>query len=367
MPDPYTDELYPQTEPTPEPKGVLSTWKIYSLADAYREQEPLTYLVGRMFEMPSLNAVWGAPGSLKSMWMAYIACCVAGGKPCMPPLPGTSSAPLSVTPGPVCWLDYDNGARRTHDRIGAMARALNLPADAPLHYVSMSTPWLDLRNKAMVGELGEIIKGYGALLTVIDNLGTVSGGANENDSEMLPIMAHLAWLREYSKGIVTFVHHPRKGNGFKTRKGENMRGFGGIEQMCDLALLVERPDEHKTDIVISSSKTRGTPVSPFGATFAYENRPDGSLLTAGFFGTDANSSELVTIATIRAAILESLQDGEEVKKGELAARTQANLSGIGENRVIGVINLLIEEGVLTARYGPRNAQLIRKNGCEEAE
>lgn len=371
MPDEIynVDEFYQESEPTQQaPKGVLSAWQPFTLKDAYQERPPVNYAVGKLFELPSVNIVYGPPGCLKSFLMADLAVCVASGNPWLPPAPGEGGQSLTVTPGPVIWLDFDNGQRRTHDRFGALGRALRLPEDTtPLYYYSMPTPWLNTDNKAQIGELGEIIKTHNARLVVVDNLGAVTPTVDENSAEIIRVFAHLRWLAEYTGAAVDVIHHQRKSNGFKTRKGESLRGHSGIEAALDLVLLVERSEEQRDNLAIIPTKTRGLEVKPFGAIFAFELRPDGELNVARFFGKAVQSDELLLVATIRAAVLASLAAGEEIKKGELVTRTQAQLSGIGENRVIGVINLLIEQGILSARYGPRNSQLISKKPDSEEE
>ena len=364
----YVDEIYQDTPPTaPAPKGVLKAWQPFTLKDAYQDRPPIAYAVGRLFELPSVNIVYGQPGGFKSLLVADLAVCVASGLPWLNPAPRESGAAFPVSPGPAVWLDFDNGKRRTHEHFGALARSRNLPDDIPLFYYSMPIPWLDSANKTHIAELGELLKSHGARLVVIDNLGAVTPTVKENDSEIIRPFAHFRWLAEYTGAAVVVIHHERKSNGFKTRKGENLRGHSGIEAALDLALLVERSEEQEDNAVITATKSRGAKVKPFGAIFAYEDKPDGELYKALFFGKAAQSDELILVANIRAAILASLAAGEEVKKGELVNRTQAQLSGIGENRVIGVINLLLEQGVLVARYGPRNAQLISKTSEEAAE
>ena len=365
MPDDYLDEQYQEAEPTPAPKGVLSAWQPFTLKDAYEERPPLAYAVGKLFELPSVNVVYGQPGGYKSFLMADLAACVASGSPWLSPAPGENGAAFPVTPGVAVWLDFDNGKRRTHDRFAALGRARNLPEDTPLAYYSMPTPWLNTDNKGQIAELAELIKARGARLVIIDNLGAVTPTVDENSAEIIRVFAHLRWLAEDTGVALVVIHHQRKSNGWKTRKGESLRGHSGIEAALDLVLLVERSEEQRENLAIVPTKTRGLECKSFGAIFAFENRPDGELNAARFFGKAVQSDELVMVATIRAAILASLAAGEEVKKGELVTRTQAKLSGIGEKRITGVIDFMLEQGVLTAHYGPRKSQLISKTGEEE--
>ena len=340
------------------PKAALKNWQAFTLKDAYQERPPARYAVGKLFELPSVNIVYGAPGSMKSFFLADLAACIAGGRNWLTPLPGEAGAAIPVSQGPVLWLDFDNGQRRTHERFSAVGHGLNLPEDAPLYYFSMPSPWLDADNKAHIGELAELIKSYGALLVVVDNLGAITPTVDENSAEMIGVFGHLRWLAEYTGAGIVVIHHQRKSNGFNSRKGETMRGHSGIEAALDLALLVERGEEGRENLLITATKTRGIEVQPFGATFAYENRQDGELYSARFFGKRVDNQEALMMRNIRQAIMASLAGSEEVKKGELVTRTQAKLAKVGEKRIAENIDALVYQGQLKVRKAEKNAILI---------
>jgi len=85
-------------------------------------------------------------------------------------------------------VDCDNGKNRLQERFGALCRGHNLTSEPPLSAISLANPPIDLlRNvpgevNADTQSLRVQIQDLGACMVVIDNLGTVSGGAEENSS-----------------------------------------------------------------------------------------------------------------------------------------------------------------------------------------
>jgi hypothetical protein len=74
------------------------------------------------------------------MFLMDLAVCVAGGLPWLPPLPGKGSGgSYGAKPGPVLWLDCDNGQHRLQERFGALCRAHGVD-DAPLWAIPIPNP-----------------------------------------------------------------------------------------------------------------------------------------------------------------------------------------------------------------------------------
>jgi hypothetical protein len=246
--------------------------QVCTLADAYQPRKPLQYLIDGLFS-PGVVAVFGAPGSLKSMLMQSALVSVAGGLPWL----GRPSVQC-----PTMWIDLDNGKRRTHERIEALARGARLDESAPLYYLSMPTPWLDAGNAKDLTALGERILSLGILFVVIDNLGLISPGADENSADMIRVLGNLRALSERTGACIVLIHHQRKSTGISSRAGESLRGHSSIEASIDLALLVKR-EEGSNVVVIRSAKTRDVDVLPFAAEFHYEHKPGTfELARAGF-------------------------------------------------------------------------------------
>lgn len=300
-------------------------WTFRTLRDAYAARAPLRYVVAGMFPLPSVSAVYGAPGSLKSMLLADLAACVCSGRPWLAPMPGTGGTlqGLPTLAGPVAWIDLDNGVRRCDDRFEAFGRAYVLREDAPLHYVSMPPGGLQLDNMRHAESLALTIMQLGASLLILDNLSYVKGAADEL-RDMTSVMSNLRWVAEWSSCAVIAVHHQRKSNGFKNREGETLRGHSSIEAGLDLALLVDRGDATSLTVDVRATKSRGATFVERGASFAFTWKPNTQeLATAKFFGTEAstrNNPKAQEANDIQEAILDALKTGP-LNMSQLAAAT----------------------------------------------
>lgn len=334
--------------------GRRDPWTFRTLADAYAPREPLQHVVGGLYALPSLNVVYGAPGSLKSFFLADTAVCVAGGLPWLSPLPDDHEVrPKNTIQSPVLWLDFDNGTRRTDERFGALGRAYNLPGDLPLHYISMPSPWLDASNRDAVSNLADRITARGAQLVVVDNLGVVAGDAEENSADMAGVMANLRWLSEQTGAAIVCVHHQRKAPGFTGRAGESLRGHSSIEAALDLALLIER-EERSSLIKVRSTKTRDVDVIPFGAQFAYEHKGGTSELErARFFGAAVEDTD--SDAAIERAIMDALSARHPMNQTRLVACVKESIDA-GRDRIRHIAECLVGDGKLRSTSGARGAK-----------
>ena len=127
-------------------------------ADAYAPREALQFAVSGLLTLPSLSIVYGAPGTLKSFLLADMAINVAAGLPWLAALPGEGDIARAVIQSPAMWIDFDNGARRTHERFDALGHAYKLPADVPIVYYSMPSAGLDAGDTAAMVTLADRIK-----------------------------------------------------------------------------------------------------------------------------------------------------------------------------------------------------------------
>lgn len=255
-------------------------WNVLGVDTLLQPPEPPEFLVDGMIRIPSLTSVYGVPGDLKTMLCLDLAVAVASGAPWAEPLPdvGTGGA-YYVKQGPVLVLDQDNGEARLRERFGALLRGRNVN-NAPVYAISLPRPVFDASNPEEADLLAEQIAALGAVLCMVDNLGTVSGGRDENSSQMVDVMANLRWVSESTGCGVIVVHHARKGNGAGGREGDRLRGHSSIEASLDLALLVERTDD---DLTVRSTKTRDNPVKPFTLRWTYALTDQGALHKARFW------------------------------------------------------------------------------------
>lgn len=360
------------TVTTPKP-SLTNQWQLRTLKNAYTERQPTKFVVDGLMPLASLSIWYGAPGSLKSMILADCSAAVASGQDWLPKLPGDNSGvTFKVNQCPVLWIDFDNGTRRTDERFDALAKARNLPEDAPLHYVSMPSPWLDASNRGMILELAELIKGLGAGMVVIDNLGLVSGDADEITASMAGVMGNFRWLCEVTNAAIVIIHHQRKGGGNgEGRKGDLLRGHSSIEAALDLALIVERV-EGEDVISMTPTKVRGfSRAQTFGALFAYDHKPGSyDLAKATFYAheieTEKGKERKLIATTIKEAIIKLTDDGDAANKGNVTTRTIELLTPMygktktpGVNVIRGQIDELEKAKEITCTIGRNNASVYK--------
>lgn len=331
---------------------AADAWKVYTLADAYAPRPPLEFIVDGLLPVPSLSVVYGAPASLKTMLAQDMVMNVAAGKPWLLPRPGAIAAPKRTTQSAAMWIDFDNGSRRMHERFEAIGRAYELPIDTPIKYFSMPNPRLDASDDASIAELITRVRLYEARLVVIDNLGLVEGGTDENGPDMSHVMGNLRMLAEESQSAIVLIHHQRKSSMVSGRAGDALRGHSSIEAALDLALIVEREDT-SAQIEVRSTKTRDVDVKPFGALFTFEHNPGTSeLATARFFGTSVEDNN--SDGAIQNAIVEVLT-GSAMNQTEAVKLVREILNGEpGVNRVRQILNRMARDGKIQAKNGDRN-------------
>ena len=343
---------------------LLAGWEVRSLHHARQERPPLVYLVDKLIPLPSLTIVYGAPGSLKSMLLSDLCCCVAAGTPWLAPMPGDSVKPgltLNTTQAPVLWIDYDNGVRYVDERFDALSKAHGLSPDDPVYYVSMQKPKLDASNDEMVEDLAKLIRRCGAKLVVIDNLGLVSGDVDENSNKMGQVLMNLRWLAETLQIAIIVVHHQRKSSGGTSdksvRKGETLRGHSSIEASLDLALLVERLSDEKSVVIIPTKVRRFVSLGDkkaLGAYWTYDHIPGTTeLAEARFFSLEVMTKEEEAVQGIRHAIIGVLKEQNDLSQKELVDAVRDKIaakagSAPGINRIRGIAKQMAKDGDIVA-------------------
>jgi hypothetical protein len=324
-------------------------WRLFTLADAYQERPPLAYVVQGLFCLPSLNILYGPPGCLKSMLLAEATVCTAAGLPWLEPLPGQTVRPFQTISTPALWVDFDNGPRRTHERLEAFGRTRSLSTDIPLAYVSMPSPWLDASDKTMVDRLITLVRDNGFGIIALDNLGTISGGVDENSGAMIPVMGHLRRLAEETGAAVIVIHHQRKSTGTKGRAGDSLRGHSSIEAALDLALLIERK-ENSDRVSVKSTKTRDVDVLPFAAEWTYEHKPDSTELAAArFFGVTTEGSE--TTKALELTITACVQSEPGMSQNKLKEAVKVKIPDVALHTIRNQILAMADSGRLKVSAG----------------
>jgi len=331
-----------------------SGWQWRTLRAAYRPRPPRQYLAGGLLPLPSLAALFGPPGSLKTMLLMDLAICVSAGLPWLEPLPGEVGSGRSGPAVPVLWLDSDNGLDRVERRLAALGRGHAAPDSALLAYLSFPVPPFVAHDPAAVQTVIDAALRREARLIVLDNLGTVSGGADENSSDMIAVMSGLRRIAEETGAAVVIVHHRNKA-GSARRAGDALRGHTSIEAALDLALQVER-DEEGDAITIRSTKTRDACVEPFAALWTCDLDDAGELASARFFGLGRPENEALTKADQASlCILTDLRDGMSQSQIVKMVKDQA---GVGRNTTLAALKRLTGQGKLTAQVGGPAQTLI---------
>jgi hypothetical protein len=262
----------------------------------------------------------------------------------------------------VLWLDFDNGKKRTRQRMAALGRGHELPGDSALHYISMAMPWLDASDNALVTEVAKYVKHGGYKLLIIDNLGLVNGGIEENSSEMAQVMGLLRWLSEEAECAVIVIHHQRKGAGAGQndpgqRKGDTLRGHSTIEASLDMALLVERKGREDALLVIPTKTRDFHRFDFFGALWTFEHYPDntGRMKTGRFFARSVATGEEAINLAITAQIKTEMRgkgwmapkDIVDLVRDRMAAKPGGRAPGV--NKVRGLLREMSENGHLLRR------------------
>ena len=327
-------------------------WSFYTMGDAYERQGEVEYVIDPLFARPSLNILYGAPNSLKSFLLADAAVCVASGQRWLKSPSQENDIGFETKQAAVLWLDFDNGNLTTHNRFSALGRAYETAPTAPLNYISLPDPTLNASNANHIDELVGHARRLQAHLIIIDNLGRVSGGLDENSSAMDRVMQGLRRLAENTRAAIVVIHHQRKTqNNAGVRKGETLRGHSSIEAALDLALLVQRKEKDSL-VEITATKERNLPVSDFGAMFesqTYENRQ--GLEKAWFVGTFPEFRGTDAIAANKA--IELLSSGRMMRT-ELKTELR-KLPRVGETTVEKVIKALVEQQRICWEQEPGSA------------
>ena len=326
---------------------LADRWQVLGIDTLLTPPKRPEYLVGDMVRRPGVICVYGAPGDLKTMVLMDLAVCVASGDPWLDPLPevGTGGS-YTVTQGPVLWLDMDNGAERLQERFGALCRARDLTA-VPLHAVSLPRPIFDASKPEEADLLAAQIRDLGAVTCIIDNLGTVSGGRDENSSEMVDVMANLRWVANSTGATLWVIHHARKGTGQTNgREGDRLRGHSSIEASLDLALLVERMED---DLTIRSTKTRDDPVRPFICRWTYDKTPEGALDQARFWHIEEAQPNVPEYVRLGQDLPYLLRGMDTEPNQSALVKEMADLWTVKRDMALKAIKYAVQHGLIRER------------------
>ncbi len=349
---------------------AVDTWKKYTLVDALADRPEIEYAAKGIVSMPSLSVVYGHPSSYKSFLMQDLAVSIAEGEPWLPTEQPTFNGrqmddsdiePIETTQYPVLWCDQDQGTRRTLDRFGMLARGHNsTPWDTKLYFYTMPDPPLNATSREHLDALEYRIKDCGARVVFIDCLLTVSGGVDENSTEVGGVLYGFRQLAERTSAAIILIHHARKTTGNDTRAGDSLRGSSAIEGALDLALKIHRDTPDSKNVTIASTKTRDVDVSPMTARFAAFTDQNGKP-AARFYRVDPEYAQQATDKSIELAVYDALRREGSATQSKLVQLVKSRVRDgkSGEKYVRAIIDDMAAKNKLIVESGSKNSKIYR--------
>lgn len=291
---------------------------------------PTRLLIAGLLEAASLGVVSGRPGSLKTMMMMWLLLHIAAGRDVFG---------RRVEQANVILIDVDNGRRRMHRRMYALARALGI-SSAPVK--TFVFPKINLSSPESVALLESLVRREKAGIVLIDTFVHASGAEDENDAAQLtgPLYATRR-IVDTTDCSIMLVHHPSKA-------GSPLRGSSAIEGAVDLGLIVERPDKSKPLINVSTFKTRDAVVEPFSLNWHFETDQMGELVGGSF--TEVEKDE-ETLNALHHRLVEELAEGGAGGLNALTRRLHCN-----KNALATLLARLVSVGAVTVAPGPRGGK-----------
>lgn len=340
--------------------NLFTIWKneVRTLANAYSIRPPTTYIVEGLFPVSSVSIVYGPGGTMKSLILQDLSLCIATGNEWLQPLPHNKdkAKTFKVKKSPVLWLDFDNGSWRTDNRFEAFGRTYKAKvSDNNLFYISVPSIPFDITKVSNVMDVVDFIKSIAAKFVVIDNLLTISGGKDENASEIGQAMINLRLVAERTGAAIVVIHHSRKEIGRAGGFGDDLRGHSSIRGGIDLAFRVAR-EEGSDIITIKSTKTRDMDIEPFSAMWTYTHKVNAApdLETAKFWGEPVVGP--VTSNDIKNAIIDAIkQTGAPMNQTEIIKAVKQAGVKAGRDAIRTQVNRLHQNMILKTHTGARGA------------
>jgi hypothetical protein len=338
--------------------GTKWNTQFYDANDALKERPPTEYIIQDILPAASLSIFYGAPGSGKTnIVMDLCACCALGKRW----LTSDTFDGFETKRVPVLWVDVDCGANLLHERWGAVLRGHGKNEiqrrAVKLQYASFLDPAFVANNDASVNEIIARANKIGARIIVFDNLGNISGGMDENTSQMIQVVAHLRYIAERTNSAVVVIHHVAKNSDTPRRSS---RGHGSIDASADNAFYVESDDE---TLLIQQTKARRHKLPLFGAIFDYTHRDKTSDLYSFYFsGVEPELPKHIDSA--RRVLLEYLQKHKRANQSALVEILMKNK--LSKHKALGILLLFTKCNLLKVLSGQAHNQKLYEIGNREA-
>lgn len=327
--------------------------QIYTAKDALKQRPPREYLVSPFFLLPSINILYGAPGSLKTNFIADMAVCIALGKNWLTGRPDIKFNGYKTIQGSVLWIDKDSGEDDLHERIGATIRAHKGDDKLPINYMSFPEPTFSAMKLSSVEAIISVALKVKAKLIVFDNLGTTSGAKSLKEDESIEVMQRFRLISRRCNAAVIVIHHDTKIN---TNRRESSSGHTGIGGAVNQEIHLVR---EKDIVTLKSTKTRNKGFEPFDAYWSYSHRKGTvDLDECRFFGlTENEDSEFIAV---RDCVLNYLSSN-----GKNCNQNSLILAGkkldIGRPTMTRGIKKMVKNSDILEEIGARGAHLYSLN------
>lgn len=235
--------------------------------------------VKNLVPQAELVMVYGPSGAGKSFWLFDVVASIARGQ---------AWCGRKVRPGRVAYVVAE-GAGGFVNRVGAYLKHHNLEAsDLDLEIVPAAPNLTGKDSDALL--LG--LKAGGAFdIVVIDTLSATAAGANENSSEMNPVLQACKRIHAEMGATVILVHHTGK----DVERGA--RGWSGLKAAMDAEIEIVRTDKQRAARVTKlKDGSDEQPPMPFHLESVYlGSDEDGENITSCVVAHDGYVPEVVDV------------------------------------------------------------------------
>lgn len=323
--------------------------QIFTAKDALAKRPPRQYLVSPFFLLPSINILYGAPGSLKTNLIADLAICVTQGKKWLTGRPDVNFSGYNTIQGSVLWIDKDSGEDDLHERFGATIRAHKGSDKTEINYMSFPEPTFSAMRIESVNAIIDVATKLKVKLIVFDNLGTTSGAKSLKEDEAIEVMQRFRQISRKVGAVVIVIHHDTKIN---TNRRESSSGHTGIGGAVNQEIHLTRD---KDVITLKSTKTRNKGFEAFEAYWSYSHRPGTvDLDQCRFFGLgDDGDSEFIAV---KDCVLDYLRsNGKNCNQNSLIRAGKKRK--IGRPTMTKGIQKMVKNADILEKIGARGAHL----------
>lgn len=334
--------------------GTKWDTQFYTAKDALADRPPTHYIIESLIAEASLSVFYGLPGEHKTNVVIDMVICATLGVKWME---GDSFEGFKTERNACLWIDADSGITTLHERFGAAllahGKGAAQRAASKIHYASFLDPSFMANEDAPVAEVIRRAQAIKAAIIVFDNLGTISGGVDENSPLMIPVMSRLRTIAERSRAAVIIIHHIPKPRKDESRKSP--RGHGSIEAAVDSAFYVSASDNL---VNIKHTKSRHARVSPIGGLYRFEHKPNTKdLRVASFSGVESELPKDYIMA--RKCILDHFQTVPEAIQSVLVEKLSK--CKIGKNKALAMLDTFVRCNMLMLKSGnlPHNVRVYR--------